>query len=53
MTTAIPDDTQLEVSVAALKVALSGDVNAHDGDPELAARAKAVADELWKDEKRK
>ena len=53
MNTAIPDDTQLEVSVAALKVALSGDVNAHDGDPELAARAKAVADELWKDEKRK
>lgn len=53
MTTAVPDDTQLEVSVAALKVALSGDVNAHQGDPELAAQAKATADRLWKEEKKK
>ncbi|MBZ0268096.1 DUF1385 domain-containing protein [bacterium] len=52
MTTAVPDDTQLEVSVAALKAALSGDVNAHEGDPELAALAKATAERLWKEEKK-
>ncbi|GJM44638.1 MAG: membrane protein [Gemmatimonadota bacterium] len=46
MTTAIPDDTQLEVSVAALKVALTGDLNAHEPDPELAARAAEVAARL-------
>ena len=45
LTTAIPDDTQLEVSVAALKTALSGDTAAHAGDPALAAQAAAV----WKD----
>jgi uncharacterized protein YqhQ len=41
LTTAVPDDTQLEVSVAALKVALSGNPEAHAGDPALAAQAAA------------
>ncbi len=39
MTTAQPDDTQLEVAVASLKAALTGNPDAHEGDPELAAQA--------------
>jgi len=42
LTTAAPDDTQVEVAVASLKVALTGDLAAHDPDPDLAARAAAV-----------
>ena len=42
LTTAAPDDTQIEVAVASLKVALTGDLQAHDPDPGLAARAAAV-----------
>ena len=42
MTTAQPDDTQLEVAVAALKAALTGDVHAHVSDPALATVASAA-----------
>ncbi|MFN8177471.1 MAG: DUF1385 domain-containing protein [bacterium] len=42
MTTAPPDDTQLEVAVAALKAALTGDVRAHEPDPVLATSAAAA-----------
>jgi uncharacterized protein YqhQ len=42
LTTAVPDDTQLEVAVASLKAALTGNPDAHVGDPALAARAAAV-----------
>lgn len=41
MTTSRPNDNQLEVAVASLKVALTGDVNAHEPDPALAAQAAA------------
>jgi len=41
LTTAAPDETQLEVSVAALKAALTGNPQEHVGDPELAARVAA------------
>lgn len=41
LTTAVPDDTQLEVSVAALKAALTGNPDEHQGDPELAAEVAA------------
>lgn len=42
LTTAAPDDTQVEVAVAALKAALTGDIRAHVPDPALAAHASAV-----------
>ena len=42
LTTAAPDDTQVEVAVAALKAALTGDVRAHAPDPALAAHASAT-----------
>jgi uncharacterized protein YqhQ len=42
LTTAVPDDTQLEVAVASLKAALTGNPAAHVGDPALAAQAAAV-----------
>ncbi|MCA9751380.1 MAG: DUF1385 domain-containing protein [Gemmatimonadetes bacterium] len=42
LTTAAPDDTQVEVAVASLKVALTGDPNAHEPDPELARQAAAA-----------
>jgi len=45
MTTAAPDDTQLEVSVAALKAALTGNAHAHEADPALARRAAEEAAE--------
>ena len=47
LTTYPPDDTQCEVAVASLKVALSGDVNAHPEDPKLAAEAAAIMAELY------
>lgn len=40
LTTAPPDDSQLEVAVAALKAALTGDVRSHVPDPGLAAFAQ-------------
>ena len=42
LTTEPPDDSQLEVAVAALKAALTGDPNGHAGDPALAAQAAAA-----------
>jgi uncharacterized protein YqhQ len=42
LTTAPPDDTQVEVAVAALKAALTGDVRSHAPDPALAAHASAI-----------
>ena len=42
LTTAPPDDSQLEVAVAALKAALTGDVRSHAPDPALAAFARAA-----------
>jgi uncharacterized protein YqhQ len=42
LTTAVPDDTQIEVAVASLKAALTGDPAAHEPDAELAAQAAAV-----------
>jgi uncharacterized protein YqhQ len=42
LTTAPPDDSQLEVAVAALKAALTGDVRGHAPDPGLAAFARAA-----------
>lgn len=42
LTTAVPDDSQLEVAIAALKAALTGDVRAHAPDPRLAAFAQAA-----------
>jgi uncharacterized protein YqhQ len=42
LTTAPPDDMQLEVAVAALKAALTGDVRAHAPDPALATLASAA-----------
>ena len=42
LTTAPPDDTQLEVAVAALKAALTGDASSHVADPALATIASAA-----------
>jgi uncharacterized protein YqhQ len=42
LTTAAPDDSQVEVAVAALKAALTGDARGHSGDPALAAHAAAA-----------
>jgi uncharacterized protein YqhQ len=42
LTTSPPDDTQLEVAVAALKAARTGDARSHAADPALAAHAATI-----------